>query len=88
MTDPDDLPCIELVELVTDALEGALEPEVRERFDRHLDQCDGCVEHVEQVRRTIALLRAVPQAEDLSPEAKSRLLIAFRRWRQDHDPVT
>ncbi len=86
MTDADDLACIELVELVTDYLEGVLEPDVLERFERHLEVCDGCAEHVEQVRRTVALLRAVPQDEGLSPAARSRLLTAFRQWRQDFDP--
>ena len=81
----DDLACIELVELVTDHLEDALEPDVRRRLERHLEQCEGCVEHLEQVRRTVAVLRAVPQDEQLSPQARERLLGAFRAWRTDHD---
>ena len=88
MTGPDDLACIELVELVTDHLEGALEPDVRRRLERHLEECEGCVEHVEQVRRTVALLRAVPQDEQLSPQARERLLGAFRAWRTEPDAGT
>ncbi len=84
MTDADDLTCIELVELVTEHSEGALEPAVRARFERHLEQCGGCGEHVEQVQRTVALLRASPQDEALSQQARSRLFAAFREWRQDH----
>jgi len=38
------------------------------------------------VRRTIELLRAVPQDEVLSDSARSRLVDAFREWRQDHQP--
>ena len=86
MTDPDDLDCDELVEQVTDYLEDALDPRARARFERHLPSCEGCVEHVEQVRRTISLLQAVPQDEELSPQARTRLLLAFREWRQDHQP--
>ena len=86
MTEPDDLACAELVEQVTDYLEGALDPQARARFERHLPECEGCVEHVEQVRRTIALLQAVPQDEQLSLQARSRLLLAFREWRQDSSP--
>ena len=88
MTDADDLACIELVEQVTDFLEGALEPDARARFEQHLEQCDGCGEHLQQVRRTIALLHAVPHEDSLSPEARSRLLTAFRQWRQDHGPAS
>lgn len=88
MTDPDDLACDELVEQVTDYLEDALDPSARTRFERHLPRCEGCVEHVEQVRRTIALLHRVPQDERLSPQARTRLLLAFREWRQDHPPGT
>ena len=83
MTRDDDLPCQELVERVTDHLEGALEPELRARLEQHLEECEGCVEHVDQVRRTIALLGALPQDEGLSSDARSRLLVAFREWRQD-----
>ena len=86
MTDPDDLACDELVEQVTEHLEGALDPDARVRFLQHLQGCEGCVEHVEQVRRTISLLGAVPQDEGLSPQARTRLLTAFRAWRQDHEP--
>ena len=86
MTDHDDLACDELVEQVTDYLEGALDPQARARFERHLPECEGCVEHLEQVRRTISLLHSVPQDEQLSAQARSRLLLAFREWRQDHPP--
>ncbi len=84
MSDPDDLPCTELVEQVTDYLEDALDAADRARFERHLQECEGCVEHVDQISRTIALLHAVPQDEGLSATARSRLLTAFREWRQDH----
>jgi len=86
MSGSDDLACDELVELVTEALDGALDPDAQARFERHLADCEGCREHVEQVRRTIALLQSVPQDERLSPEARSRLLVTFREWRRDHPP--
>ena len=38
----DDLACKELVELVTEYLEGTLPPAERARFDAHLGQCEGC----------------------------------------------
>ena len=76
----EDLPCRELVELVTDHLEDALPAAVRLRLEEHLLGCEGCVEHVEQVRHTVALLHAMPR-EDLSPQARERVVQAFRAWR-------
>ena len=74
------LSCQELVELITDYLEGALAPADVARFERHLDGCDGCRAYVEQMRQTIAALGHLPP-ESLSPEAERELLAAFRDWR-------
>ena len=82
MTDPDDLACIELVEMVTDYLEDALEPDARVAFERHLPGCPGCAEHLQQVRRTVVLLGALPQDDSLSPQTRDRLLDAFRERHQ------
>ena len=74
------LSCQELVELVTDYLEGALSPEETARFDEHLARCTGCTAYLEQIRETIVLTgRLTP--ESLSPEAEHELLDAFRGWR-------
>jgi anti-sigma factor RsiW len=75
-----ELTCAELVELVTDYLEGRLPDGQRRRFDEHLTGCDGCNAYVEQMRATIAVSGHVP-ARDLSPELQQRLLEAFRGWR-------
>ncbi len=47
--------CRELVELVTDYLEGALSPEQHARFENHIAGCDGCTTYLEQMRETIRL---------------------------------
>jgi predicted anti-sigma-YlaC factor YlaD len=72
--------CNELVELVTAYLEGALPPLERDRFDRHLAECEGCRAYLDQVRTTI-VLSARAQAEGLSPAALDALRGAFRGWR-------
>jgi anti-sigma factor RsiW len=74
------LSCQELVELVTDYLEGALSAEETDRFDDHIGRCTGCAAYLEQIRQTIAFAgRLTP--ESLSPEAEHALLDAFRGWR-------
>lgn len=74
-----EMSCQELVELVTDYLEGRLSPEEHARFERHLDICDGCREYLEQMRRTVAALGRLPE-ERLSAGMRDELLAAFRDW--------
>jgi anti-sigma factor RsiW len=73
------LACKELVELVTDYLEGRLTPEDRRRFDEHLAACDGCTRYVEQFRTTIRLVGRLRE-QDLEPHVRDALLDAFRDW--------
>ncbi len=72
--------CQELVELVTDYLEGALDPEERARFQQHLEECGNCQVYLEQMRATIELNGSL-QPESVSPEAEAALLRAFRDWK-------
>jgi anti-sigma factor RsiW len=72
--------CQELVELVTDYLEGALEPAELTRFEAHLAVCPGCVTYVEQIRQTIHAVGSLA-ATEISPTDEARLLRLFRAWR-------
>jgi anti-sigma factor RsiW len=74
------LSCRELVELVTDYLEGALPGEERLRFEDHIARCGGCKIYLEQIRQTVAALGHLPE-EALSPDAERVLIEAFRGWR-------
>ena len=78
--DVEQLSCQELVELVTDYLEGALSAEDATRFEEHIGRCTGCEAYLEQIRQTIALTGRL-RPESLSPEAERELLDAFRGWR-------
>jgi anti-sigma factor RsiW len=73
------LSCQELVELVTDYLEGVLSEEERTRFEDHIGLCTGCGVYLEQMRQTISLLGHLPE-DALSPDAERELLEAFRGW--------
>ena len=75
-----DLECIDLVEMVTDYLESALDQERREMVEAHLRTCDGCKVYMEQMRETREYLGHVPPdaAEDLPDQARRDLLDAFR----------
>ena len=78
-TDTQALSCQELVELVTDYLEGALEPADQRRFDAHIAGCDGCTRYLEQIRETIRLTGTLT-VNDLTPAAERALLDAFAAW--------
>lgn len=70
--------CSELVELLTDYLEGLLDEERRRDVEAHLDICEPCGIYLEQMRSTIRTLGHVP-LDSLSAEAKATLMAAFRR---------
>lgn len=74
-----EMPCRELVELVTDYLEDRLSPLDRARFEAHLAECEACHTYLEQFRQTIRALGRLPE-ESLSAEARDALLAAFRGW--------
>jgi anti-sigma factor RsiW len=75
----DDMACAELVELVTEYLEGTLPPGEHERIRRHLLECDGCAAHVEQVRAVLRVAGALAP-EELSDTAGRQLMVMFRSW--------
>jgi anti-sigma factor RsiW len=81
VSDTDDLPCQELVELVTDYLENRLPDGTRLRFEAHLAQCSGCRTYLEQMQQTIRALGRL-STESIEPEARDRLLEVFRDWKR------
>ncbi len=71
------LTCQQVVELVTDYLEGSLGWRDRRRVEKHLRACDACTRYIDQMRETLDLLGTVP-VDTLSPETQSTLIDAFR----------
>ena len=74
-----EMPCQELVEVITDYLEGALPEPDRIRFEEHLEVCGKCREYVAQFERTIAAVGVVTE-QDLDPDVREGLMEAFRGW--------
>ena len=69
--------CRQVVELVTDYLEGALPSDLQAAVERHLQLCPPCVTYIEQMRATAVSLREVP-VESIHPRARAELVTAFR----------
>lgn len=74
------LVCQELVELITDYLDGSLSRRDRRRMDKHLRACDGCGAYLESVRLTVRSLGELPP-EPADPHVREHLLAAFRELR-------
>ena len=76
-----DLTCMELVELITDYLEGTLPAPERSRFETHLHECNGCHNYLEQMQQTIALTGTLTE-ETISPAALDEMLHLFHDWKE------
>ncbi|MGH3072414.1 MAG: anti-sigma factor family protein [Gaiellaceae bacterium] len=77
----DELSCLELVTLVTEYFEDALDPTDVQRFEEHVVFCDGCANYLEQMRATITATGKLRE-EDLPPALAAGLLDAFRSWKR------
>jgi anti-sigma factor RsiW len=77
--------CKELVELVTEYLEGTLSRRERRRFERHISGCPYCREYVTQMREVVRTLGRLTE-DAIEPRARDELLAAFRGWKQGTQP--
>jgi hypothetical protein len=75
------LSCQEVVELVSDYLEGELADEATSPFEQHLNFCDGCIWYVDQVRTAVVTTGRLRE-EEVPPETRERLMKAFRDWKK------
>jgi anti-sigma factor RsiW len=78
----DEVACQELVELITDYLEGTLPPDERARFDAHLAECPGCRTYLAQIWQTIRTLQRLDD-DRLSARTKEDLLRLYRDWKRE-----
>ena len=81
MAAQDEMSCKELVEVVTDYLEGVLPSQDRARFEEHLGQCPGCQTYLEQMRQVIHTLGKLNE-DSIPPGAWETLQQAFRNWKR------
>jgi len=74
--------CKELVELITQYLEGTLPEEARLQMESHLSACEGCTHYLEQMRQTIFLTGQLRE-ESLTQQQRAGLLDLFRDWQKN-----
>jgi anti-sigma factor RsiW len=67
----------ELVEVLTDDLDGTLGAHDRARLEAHLAVCDDCQAYLDEFKTTIVLADRADEPE-MSSELRNNLLRAFR----------
>jgi hypothetical protein len=75
------LQCREVVERITDLLEGALAPEDLVRLEQHLLVCPPCTLFAQQLRETIELAAETRATTPPLAAATATALAAFRQWK-------
>ncbi|HET8607416.1 MAG TPA: zf-HC2 domain-containing protein [Gaiellaceae bacterium] len=83
MTDTVAYTCQELVEVVTDYLEGGLSQPERLAFERHVGICPPCRGYLAQLRRVVRSAAALQEDEELPPSLREGLLRSFRDWKAE-----
>ncbi len=70
--------CQQLVEMVTDYLEGDLDPVEREAVQAHLRGCGHCAGYVQQVRRMLELTAGLARIGSVPPDLLESLSARYR----------
>ena len=76
--------CQEAIDVMGEAVEGRLEPDLRPGFDEHMTECGPCATYYEHLRVTRSLLRSLPRDPKESPR-RSELIEKFRRQFERND---
>jgi predicted anti-sigma-YlaC factor YlaD len=78
--------CDEVVELVSDYLEQALNPVDTEAIEQHVVICAACADYVAQLRGTLAAAGTLRDESELDDAAFEPLLRLFRHSTQREEP--
>jgi len=70
--------CYEAIDVMGDALEGALAADLRAGLDEHLAECSPCRNYLDQLRLTRQALENLPPSGETCPR-RSELIERFRQ---------
>ncbi len=81
---PDDLACVELVDSLTEYLDGELNEAQRRRYEQHLEECEGCRAALDQFQTVIRLTGRLTAADVARVDAlvRDRLMATLRVTRR------
>ncbi|MEN3002413.1 MAG: zf-HC2 domain-containing protein [Armatimonadota bacterium] len=75
--------CEQLLRILGDYIDGEIDPEMCELFERHMAQCPRCQVVVDTMRKTIALYRDGELVFEMPVQFRERLHQAIRqRWQE------
>ncbi len=77
-----EMSCREVVDLITNYLDGAMLEHDRTRFEAHLDDCPGCTTYLDQLRLTTSWLGQLSEGSMPIP-TQDTFLAAFRGWKRE-----
>lgn len=72
--------CQQIVELVTEYLDGGLDVSERLAFERHVAICPPCRGYLSQLRRVSSVAGTMSE-DDVPERLRESLLKAFRDWK-------
>ena len=86
--DVEHITCQEFVEILTDYLEDAVDPQTRAEIERHIVICRGCSNYVEQMQSTLDLLGRLAADDEQEGRAGGAgdVLEVFRTWKASRAP--
>jgi predicted anti-sigma-YlaC factor YlaD len=70
--------CAEVLDVVSEALDGTLVEEVQKQFDEHLGECFACRTYVEQLRVSVEALKRIPKQGKPNPR-QAELIEEYRK---------
>jgi predicted anti-sigma-YlaC factor YlaD len=77
MTEPSEMECRRIAELLGDYLDGTVPKETRELIEWHIESCAPCVAFVNTYRGTVNATHKLRETT-IPPELKQRLLSVLR----------
>lgn len=77
---PDCADCREMLGVLSEYLDGELDPGICDHLERHLAGCDRCERFVESLRRTVGHIRSAAPAQ-LPEDLKREIVEAYRKLR-------
>ena len=78
--------CQQIVEVVTEYLDGGLATSDRVAFERHVAICPPCRGYLSQIRWVTRVAGSF-RADDLPESMRDDLLSAFAEWKQGRSPT-
>ncbi len=76
--------CEELLKMLSEYVDGTVDPAICEEFERHMAGCDPCQIVVDNIRKTITLYKNGQPCE-LPLEFRTELHeVLRRRWKETH----